>query len=128
MAFMHHGNRIKHLNGTSGCKHYHGLEASNGTETHCAAHAACCKAALSGADTAAKRGSHVVMANQSGAKPGAGGGYRYIIDCCAKCNGTKDGTVFDVRANAIMHNLDGKPCRASACGRTHALCDCGEDF
>jgi len=129
MAFSQHGNRVKHLNGTSHCPHYRGLEASADASTNCATHKEFCQGAANAKSTTATRGCHVVKANQSGAAPARGGGNRYIVYCCPSCNGNKDGTSFSVRLNAIMHNLDGKPCQAAAChGAAHAACDCGVDF
>ena len=124
MAYAHHDKRVKHLNGTAGCTHYRGLEASSGATTRCAAHVSCCRGAAGGKDTSATRGCHVIMANQSPAS-----GVRYIIYCCAACNGSKDGASFDVRSNAVMHNLDGGACHAVACGgAAHPKCSCGVNF
>jgi hypothetical protein len=127
MAYAHHDNRVKHLNGTSGCKCYHGLEAPSDSDTRCATHAQQCKGAKKdpghGHDRAT-RGCHVIMANQSPQT-----GTRYIIYCCPSCNGNKNGTPFDVRSNAVMHNLDGKPCKAQECkGKSHPSCSHGLDF
>jgi len=122
MAYSGHDNRVKHLNGTSGCTHYRGLEASSDSSITCASHHDVCKAKD---PRAAKgtRGCHVIMANQN-----ARSGTRYIIYCCPSCNGDKHMSSFDVRSNAVMHNLDGQPCRNRACGgRSHPHCDCGHE-
>lgn len=90
--------RVKHLNDTSGCPHYRGLEASSGSETKCA---------TNGCSRSAIRACHVIMANQSAAS-----GKRYIVYCCAACNGQKLGQVNDIRKNAVHHEL-----RGCSCGR-----------
>ena len=129
MAYVGHDTRVKHLNGTRGCPHYAGLEAHLDAATKCAAHVSVCRAHAGGggASDRATRGCHVIMANQSAAKPSRGGGLRYIIYCCASCNGAKHLESFDVRSNAVMHNMDGRKCRASACGMTHPACECGHE-
>lgn len=97
MAYLHHGFRVKHLNGTSGCPHYAGLEADAHSTTKCA---------TNGCGGYATRACHVIMANQNDCS-----GNRWIVYCCAKCNGQKKGQVNNIRSNGVCYEL---PC-----------CDCG---
>jgi len=101
MAYAEHSKRVKHLNRTSGCPHYAGLAAPADAATKCA---------TNGCGGRATRACHVVMVNQSGAKPRDGGGIRYIVYCCPECNGQKLGQANDVRSNAVMHRLDACDC------------------
>ena len=96
MAYASHSFRVKHLNGTKGCPHYRGLEASADSDTKCA---------TNGCSQPARRACHVIMANQSAAS-----GKRYIVYCCATCNGQKLGQVNDVRKNAVCHEIAGCSC------------------
>ena len=96
MAFVSHDNRVKHLNGTSGCPHYRGLGASNSSTTKCA---------TNGCNNSGIRACHVIMANQN-----ANSGTRYIVYCCPTCNGQKLGQVNNIRSNAIMHQLGDCTC------------------
>lgn len=90
------GNRVKHLNGTSGCPHYRGYGAPSDATTKCA---------TNGCKYPANRACHVIYANQNDES-----GNRHIVYCCATCNGQKLGQVNMIRANAITYRLDDCDC------------------
>lgn len=90
------GNRVKHLNGTSGCSHYRKVQASSLSSTKCA---------TNGCSGMATRACHVIMSNQS-----SDSGNRYIIYACPSCNGSRNGQVYEIRSNALMHQLVGCDC------------------
>jgi hypothetical protein len=96
MAFQSHCFRVKHLNGTSGCRHYRGLEAERDSDTKCA---------TNGCSGKGTRACHVIMANQN-----SDSGTRYIVYCCPTCNGQKQGEVNDIRKNAEHYPLDDCDC------------------
>lgn len=99
MAYAHHDFRVVHLNGTSGCDHYRGLEAERDSQVKCA---------TNGCSNKGTRACHVIHANQS-----ASSGKRYIVYCCPTCNGQKLGQLNEIRSNAECYCLED--------------CDCGYD-
>jgi hypothetical protein len=132
MSNTEHGVRVMYLNNIGGrgrrdtkqCAHYakvnlNWLKAQKGgAETLCASRHDGCAAIAKGVPNTAKHVCHVAVANQSS---------RYIVYCCSTCNWNKKGKSFNVRPNAIMHNLDGKPCKYKVCRDkrlTHPTCDC----
>lgn len=95
---VEHGNsgfRVKNLRGTSGCKHYRGLEADVASKTKCATNE-CNKKAI--------RACHLIAANQN-----AESGKRFIAYLCASCNGQYD-TILQIRLNAVAYDLDDCDC------------------
>lgn len=100
---MSHGNsgfRVKHLNNTSGCVHYRNVNI-NGQIWDLASSNLCdVKCSSNGCSGKATRACHVVMANQSSST-----GSRYIVYCCATCNGYKNGEVTSLRLNAECYMM-----------------------
>ena len=93
-----HGNcgfRVKHLNNTRGCPHYRRVNIDGEILDLASSNACPVKCASNGCSGRAIRACHVIMANQS-----SNSGGRYIVYCCAVCNGNKYGQVLNVRANA----------------------------
>ena len=121
---MPHGNighRIKHLIDTSSCLHHRLVRSPTDKETRCATHTEQCRAVANGRTNILTRACHVIPANQNSEVA-----TRYIVYCCASCNGNRTGEISTIRKNAIKHNLDGKPCRTRSCsGTVHPLCMCG---
>ena len=93
-----HGNtgfKVKNLRGTSGCKHYRGLEAAIASKTKCATNS-CPKMA--------NRACHLISGNQN-----AETGKRFIAYLCPSCNGKYD-RVLTIRANAKAYELPDCKC------------------
>ena len=70
-----HGNtglRVKNLKGTSGCRHYRGLNASSESVLKCS---------VNGCNNMATRACHVIMANQNSVS-----GRRLIVYMCPPHN------------------------------------------
>eukprot|EP00050_Salpingoeca_kvevrii_P019370 m.85307 g.85307 ORF g.85307 m.85307 type:complete len:100 (+) comp8379_c0_seq1:384-683(+) len=86
MAFLEGPMRVKHLNGTSSCRHYRGLGASYDSGVKCA---------TNGCQGRATRACHVIFVNQPHERAN-----RYIVYCCPTCNGQKLGQISTLRRNA----------------------------
>jgi hypothetical protein len=108
---MSHGNsgfRVKHLNYTSGCEHYKNCEIDGEVLDLSSSNYCPVKCSTNKCNNRATRACHVIMANQSAAT-----GSRYIVYCCAVCNGNKNGEICDIRGNAECYMMGD--------------CDCGTD-